>query len=87
MVDILGSLSTAVKVTEKGAGSRGEEYELVEFLPKSWFNFGGFIAALFEIENEVEIEKDPSIEDLKFRIKHNGHSMPVMPMSDIELLK
>ncbi|UCH66517.1 MAG: signal peptide peptidase SppA [Ignavibacterium sp.] len=87
LIDMIGGLSTAVKVAEERAGLKEEEYDLVEYPDRGWFNFGSFIPGLLGIEREVEIEKDPIIEDLKFRLKYNGHPMPIMPLSDVELLK
>jgi protease-4 len=86
LIDMIGGLSTAVKVAEERAGLIGEEYELNEYPPRSWFNFGNFVPGLLGIDKEVEIEKDPVIEDLMFRLKHNGHPMPILPMSDMDMI-
>jgi protease-4 len=86
LIDMIGGLSTAVKVAEERAGLRGEEYELTEYPPRSWFNFGNFIPGILGLEKEVEIEKDPIIEDLKFRLKHNGYPMLILPMSDMNII-
>ncbi len=87
LIDMIGGLSTAVKVAEERAGLTGEEYELVEYPPRSWFNFGNFIPWLLGIEEKMQDEKDPVIEDIKFRLKHNGQPMPIIPISDVDLLK
>jgi protease-4 len=87
LVDVLGGLSTAINLAVDLSGLKDEEYELVEYPPLQWFDFGGFVPSLLGFEKEVEIEKDPIIEDLKFRLKHNGHPMPIMLLSDVELLK
>jgi len=86
LIDMIGGLSTAIKVAEERSGLTGEEYDLVEYPPRPWFNFGGFIPGLLGIETGVEIENDPIIEDLKFRLEHNGYPMPILPMSDIEMI-
>ena len=86
LIDMIGGLSTAIKVAEERAGLTGEDYEIIEYPPSSWFNIGNFLPGLMGIETEVEIGKDPIIEDLKFRLKHNGYPMPLLPMSDMDML-
>ena len=86
LVDILGGLSTAIEIAEKKTGLKKSDYNLVEFPPRPWFNFGSFLPGLLGIETEVELEKDPMIEDLKFRLRNNGYPMPILPQVDMEML-
>jgi protease-4 len=86
LVDVLGGLSTAIDLAVDLSGLEDEEYELVEYPPLQWFDFGGFVPSLLGIEKEVEIVKDPIIEDLIFRLKNNGYPMAILPITDMNIL-
>jgi len=85
LVDELGGLSTAINLAVEEAGLKNCKYEIAQYPSPEWFDFGGFIPGIFGI-NEMFIEEDPIITDLKFRLQNNGTPMPMMPMSDMEFL-
>ncbi|MBT8386935.1 MAG: S49 family peptidase, partial [Ignavibacteria bacterium] len=85
LVDVLGGLSTAISLAVDLSGLEDEEYDIVQYPPKPWFNFGQFLPSFLGIE-EIIFKDDPFIEELKFRLKNNGYPMPIMPMSDMNLL-
>jgi len=86
LVDLFGGLSTAIELAEEKSGLNKKNYDLVEYPRRPWFDFGSFIPKLLGIETEVKIEKDPVIEDLKFRLKFNGYPMPIIPQSDMGMM-
>jgi protease-4 len=84
LVDVLGGLSTAMNLAVDLSGLEDEEYDIVQYPPKAWFNFGQFLPSFLGIE-EMIFKDDPFLEELKFRLENNGYPMPIMPMSDMYL--
>jgi protease IV len=79
LVDVLGGLETAVAIAKERAGiSTCEEVTIVEMPAKGLFNFDGLIQKFMPFQTDVQ--EDPFIEQLKFRIRHNGEVMPMMPV-------
>ena len=85
LVDILGGLSTAIELAVTESGLKNCKYDLVQFPPPGWFNFESILPGFLGV-NKFMIEEDPIVTDLKFRLGNNGTPMPIMPMSDMELL-
>ncbi len=85
LVDVLGGLSTAINLAVDLSGLEDEEYEIVQYPEPPWFNFGQFLPSFLGIEGMI-FKDDPIIEELKFRLENNGYPMPIMPMSDMDLL-
>jgi protease-4 len=81
LVDELGSLYDAINIGLERANLKDNEYEIVTYPEMPLFDIGSFIPKPFGIE----IESDPVIEHLKFRLKNNGYPMPVLPIENIEL--
>jgi protease IV len=79
LVDLLGGLETAISVAKEKAGiAPGEETEIVEMPKRGLFNLGFLKPKLMGID----LDDNAMIRDLRFRLKHNGESMPMLPMED-----
>jgi protease IV len=86
LVDVLGGLETAINIAKERAGiPKCQEVTLVEMPKKGLFDFSIFASKHLGIETKVL--NDPAIELLKFRLKHNGEPMPMLPMEDIDMMK
>ena len=82
LVDVLGGLETAIQIARERAGiSAKTDVEIVELPEKGWFDMSGFMPKLLPFS----IDDDPVLQHLKFRLKHNGEPMPIMPMDEMEL--
>jgi protease-4 len=81
LIDILGGLDTAIRIAKERAGIPPEELiEIVEAPERGWFNFQALLPRLLGVD-EPRTE-DPLIEYIKFRIRHNGSPMPLLPLED-----
>ncbi|MBI3194230.1 MAG: signal peptide peptidase SppA [Ignavibacteriae bacterium] len=82
LVDVLGGLTTAIRIAKERAGlTPDEEVEIVELPEMGWFDF----SSLFQPKLlPVKIEDDPALNHLLFRLKHNGEPMPILPMEFLE---
>jgi protease-4 len=85
LVDVLGGLSTAINMVEDLSGLKDNEYELVEYPTPGWFDFASLMPGFLGIEEQI-FQDDKFIEELKFRLENNGYPMPILPMSDMDLL-
>ncbi len=86
LVDVLGGLETAIDIAKERARiPKEQEVTLVEMPKKGLFDFGKLTPKLFGIE--TQITKDPTIEQLKFRLQHNGKPLPMLPLEDLDLVK
>jgi len=85
LVDVLGGLSTAINLAEIEAGLSDEMYDIVQYPEMPWFNFGSFLPRFLGWEEEI-IKEDPLIEEIKFRLENNGYPMPIIPISDTDIL-
>jgi len=86
LVDILGGLETAVNIAKERAGiPKGQDVTIVEMPKKGLFDFSKFAPKFFGIETKAL--SDPTIELLKFRLKHNGEPLPMLPMEDIDVIR
>jgi hypothetical protein len=36
---------------------------------------------------ETKIATDPTVEMLKFRLKHNGEPLPILPLEDMDMIR
>jgi len=86
LVDVLGGLETAINIAKERAGiPKCQEVTIVELPEKGLMDFSKFMPKLFGVETKVL--NDPTIELLKFRLKHNGEPLPMLPMEDIEMMR
>jgi protease-4 len=86
LVDVLGGLETAIDIAKERAGiPKEKDVTIVELPRKGLINFSMFMPKLFGVETKAT--GDPTVELLKFRLKHNGEPLPMLPMEDIEMLK
>ena len=83
LVDVLGGLQDAIRIARERAGIRqGDPVTIVE-LPKPGFvDFSMFIPRLIGVEQSVST--DPTVEELKFRLEHNGQPIPIMPLDQVQ---
>ena len=81
LVDILGGMETAISVAKERAGlSEGQEVTILEIPKKGLFDFSSLMPKFFGVETRAAI--DPSIEQIKFRLDHNGEAIPMLPLED-----
>ncbi|MGD0589331.1 MAG: signal peptide peptidase SppA [Bacteroidota bacterium] len=86
LVDMLGGLETAVNIAKERAGiQKNQSVTIIEMPKKGLIDFSMFMPKLFGIE--TKIATDPTIELLKFRLKHNGEPLPMLPMEDMDMMK
>jgi len=86
LVDVLGGLETAINIAKERAGiPKCQEVTIIELPEKGLMDFSKFMPKLFGVETKVL--NDPTIELLKFRLKHNGEPLPMLPMEDIEMMR
>ena len=82
LVDVLGGLETAISIAKERAGiAKNQEVTLMEMPKKGLFDFSQFMPKLFGVE--TKIAADPTVELLKFRLKHNGEPLPMLPLEDV----
>jgi protease IV len=86
LVDVLGGLETAINIAKDRAGIRkDQEVTILELPKKGLIDFSKIMPKFFGLE--TSIAADPTIELLKFRLKHNGEPLPMLPMEDVEMIK
>jgi protease IV len=82
LVDVLGGLSTAIRIAKERANIYpDQEVEIIELPEKGLFDLSLFMPKLLPFS----VEDDPVLQHLKFRLKHNGQPMPIMPIDEIEI--
>jgi protease-4 len=85
LVDVLGGLEVAIGIAKEKAGiPKGDEINILSLPKPGFINFSQFIPKIIGMESG---KKDPLVEDLKFRLQHNGQPMPVLPVEDIDFLR
>lgn len=82
LVDVLGGLETAIGVARIKAGLGADaDIQIVEMPKPDLMNPGAFLPRFFD----MGVARDPVYDYLKFRARHNGMIMPILPMDDTEL--
>ncbi|MEK6570709.1 MAG: signal peptide peptidase SppA, partial [Bacteroidota bacterium] len=85
LVDVLGGLETAITIAKEKAGiAKDQDVTVVEIPKKGLLDFSMFAPRLFGIESEVK--ENPMLEQLKFRLKHNGQPLPMLPLEDLDMM-
>jgi len=86
LVDLLGGLDAALRVARERIGVReGEEVTIVEVPPPGLFNVQALFASLTGLGSETPAEPDLMLEQIKFRLKHTGEPMPMLPLEFLEM--
>lgn len=86
LVDVLGGLETAINIAKERAGiPKDQDVTILEMPKKGLFDFSVFVPKLFG--TEIKTVTDPTIDLLKFRLKHNGEPLPMLPMEDMEMVR
>ncbi|MCX6122725.1 MAG: signal peptide peptidase SppA [Ignavibacteriales bacterium] len=85
LVDVLGGLETAINIAKERAGiPKDHDLTIIEMPRKGLIDFSKFIPKLFGIENNIA--SDPTVELLKFRLRHNGEPLPMLPLEDLDMM-
>ncbi len=83
LVDEIGGLADAIRIARSEAGiAPDEEAAIIEYPRPGLFDASVFMPRLFGVEVK---QKDPLIEHIKFRLRHNGQPMPLLPLEMINV--
>jgi protease-4 len=83
LVDVLGGLQDAIRIARQRAGIRPDEPVTIVEIPKpGLMDFSSFMPRLIGIKQAVS--EDPTIEQLKFRLQHNGQPIPLLPLDQVQ---
>lgn len=83
LVDVLGGLETAISIAKERAGIPAtSETTLLQFPEPGLINFNQFLPKVIGIEMQ---QRDPLMEHLLFRLRHNGKGMMMLPLEEIDL--
>lgn len=91
LVDVLGGLETAIMIAKEKAGIPEDQKVRIVELPKpGLFDLNMFRPKLLGLFG-AEYPKDAFVEDafikhLRFRLKHNGQPLPILPLEDVGLM-
>jgi protease IV len=86
LVDVLGGLETAIDIARERAGiSKDQEVTIIELPKKGLIDFSKFMPKLFGIETNTI--SDPTVELVKFRLRHNGEPLPMLPMENMDMIE
>lgn len=78
LVDEIGGLADAIRLAREKAGiSPDADIKIVEYPEPDLFDASIFIPRLFGIEIN---KKDPFVEYITFRLRHNGQPLPMLPL-------
>ena len=84
LVDVLGGLEAAIEIAKEKAGiEKRMEVGIVELPSKGLIDFSALMPRLIGLEERGE--KNDILEMLRFRLKHNGQPLPMLPLEDIEI--
>lgn len=82
LVDVIGGLETAINIAREKAGLNKNEFKIVEYPDKGFFDFSSLMPKFFEINSEP----NSFIETLKTRAQNNGKPMLLMPSDFDEII-
>ncbi len=83
LVDTTGGLETAVTMAKERAGiSRDADVTIAEYPEKGLMRFDNLVSRISGVK--VESEGNGLIDQLTFRLDHNGRPMPILPLEEIE---
>jgi len=82
LVDVLGGMDDAIRIAKERAGICPKmDVEIVEYPTPGLFDMSIFMPKLLPFN----VEDDPIIQHIKFRLKHNGEPMPMMPIDEMDV--
>lgn len=85
LVDVLGGLETAILIAKSRAGiPASAEVTILQLPEPGLINFNQFLPKIIGIETT---QRDPFLEHLLFRLRHNGQGMMMMPLEEIDLTR
>jgi protease-4 len=85
LVDEMGGLETALSIARAKASIKpGEEVTIVELPRPGLIDMSRLVSKLLGFEESVK--EDPVIQQLKFRLKHNGEPLPIMSIDDFDVV-
>jgi protease-4 len=83
LVDVLGGLEDAIRIARQRAGIQQDEPVTIVELPKpGLMDFSGFMPRLIGVRQAIS--EDPTLQQLKFRLQHNGQPMPMLPLDQVQ---
>jgi protease IV len=82
LIDVLGNLHTAIDIAAGRSGLKEGEYQIIQLPEPGLLDFNMFIPRLAGIK--LNIEEDPVIQNIKFRLSNPGIPMPILPIDLIE---
>jgi protease-4 len=83
LVDVLGGLQDAISIARQRAGIQPDEPVTIVEMPKpGLMDFSSFMPRLIGVK--LAISEDPTIEQLKFRLQHNGQPIPLLPLDQLQ---
>ena len=83
LVDVIGGLEDALRIAKQRANiDVNDEVAIVEMPDRGWFDFRSLMPRPFQ---GSVVSVDPVIEQLTFRLQHNGEPMPLMPIDQIDI--
>ncbi|RPH37343.1 hypothetical protein EHM92_02930, partial [bacterium] len=86
LVDLLGGLDVAIKVARARAGiPEAQEVTYVEVPEPGLFSLQALLPKFAGIDVADTPEPDSMIEQMRFRIKHNGEPIPMLPLDFMEM--
>lgn len=90
LIDAIGGLDDAIEMAKEKAGiKKGDKVRILEYPQAPMFNLSFLQPKLPGMLGVVagSAGDNSAIEDLLFRIKHNGEPMPILPFEDRGLVK
>jgi protease IV len=84
LVDVPGGLSDAINIAADKSGLKNRQYKIVEYPSPPLFNLNQFMPSIFGFK--IQSKEDPLINNIKFRLEHNGEVMPILPLEDMDML-
>jgi len=80
LIDVIGGMQDAIDIAVNKAGLTGKDFEVKEYPPAGFINFSSFLPKI----PFMQVEEDPLIKSIKFRLQYNGIALPEMPLEQID---
>lgn len=91
LVDVLGSLSTAIKLAKERAGIKSDQrIQIVQYPDMPLFSFDFLKPKLFGMkiwDSDMIVKANETIKQLQYRLNKIGVPLILMPLEDMEVLK
>ncbi len=82
LIDLIGGMPDAIDLAVSKAGLTGKVFEVKEYPPAGLINFGSFLPKI----PFMQVEEDPMIKNIKFRLQYNGVPLPAMPLEEVDYM-